>query len=133
MKNEPTTEFDYEQVDRNLGFREPGEVEQDGRAIDTFKAIADWCMRPGHGGAVLTQATFSMRLDVVCWLLRPSRQAGGTTLELSQRHNVPEGTIRSEVSRLRKRLGIDSTAGGVPSAGLRRLGDKASDHTNIAK
>ncbi len=100
---EPSVEFDYEQVDRALGWKEPGEIDQgEGRAIETFKQVVEWCMRPGRGKAKATPALVYQRFCVVCWMIQPSRTAGTTLAKLAVELSVGVGALKDDAEHFRK-------------------------------
>jgi hypothetical protein len=100
-----STQFNFEQVDQDLGLSEPGDKD-DARAFDAFKRILEWVMRNGEGRQKPTQALIYRRVSVVAWLMQPSRTAGTTLRSLADECGVTEGVMWNDVQSFRKVFGI---------------------------
>jgi hypothetical protein len=111
---EPHTDFDYEQVDADLGWHEPNIPDE---AIGAFERITEWVFRPvsagrpsadgsASGSEPPTTAVIHRRIDVVTWLLRPSREAGCTLESIARSHGVGVGVLKQDVARFRRHVDV---------------------------
>jgi hypothetical protein len=100
-----SVEFDYEQVDKDLGLVEP-EDKDDARAVDAFKRCIEWVMREGDGRKKPTAALVYRRISIVAWLLQPSRRAGITLTQLAIDHDVSREILSQDVFLFRKHFGL---------------------------
>jgi hypothetical protein len=100
-----TTEFSYDQVDKDLGFSEP-EDKDDARAFDAFKRVMEWVMRDGESRRKPSATLVYRRISVVAWLMQPSRKAGQTARALAEEHDVSEDIIAQDAFQFRRFFGI---------------------------
>jgi hypothetical protein len=100
---EASTGFDYDQVDRDLGWSEPDTTNT---AIDAFHRLIAWVKRVGPKGQPPNACLINRRLSVACWILQPSRQAGVSRKQLAAQLGFSEHALAQDATSFRKEFGV---------------------------
>lgn len=102
--------FDFDQVDSNLGWKEPGEMpsaeetEQDQHlAFAAFMRVAKWCNK-GEGRGSAPSVTAGRRLQYVLWLIeaRPNYTLAALAADIG----TTEQDLKNDGHRFRAAFGL---------------------------